>query len=128
MAQSAGQPPRPGIRAGEPSRFADSLTTTTRFVQNAPALLDSLTALYFCRLRIASLEARLERTRQERNQLAGLSSNAFNNLLNGQEQLLESQAETARWRRKYQVANRERWGWRLGLGLVAGATIYATMP
>ncbi|WP_375445760.1 hypothetical protein [uncultured Fibrella sp.] len=118
------QAPTPGWKSdGASSKLPDSLATVRAFVASAPALLDSLTALHFCRLRIHSLEAQLVRTKAERNGMVTTFSDAHHEATVTSTQLLEAMADRDSYRKKYRAANAERWAFRIGLATYLGILI-----
>ncbi|MEZ0484317.1 hypothetical protein [Fibrella aquatica] len=132
--ESIAQSPTPGwkndgVSNRLPVRWtADSLATVRAFVASAPALLDSLAALHFARIRIRSLEKQLLRTKAERNGMAGTFTEAHKDATVTSFQLLDAIADRDRYRKKYRAANLERWGFRIGLGTYLGYQIKLLRP
>lgn len=114
MAQSGGRGPRAGI---------DSVAVARQYMANATAVLDSLTALHFARLRESSLNRRLRRAEGQRDSLTMELGQTNRTMMQAQQQRLDGMALTGQYRQKHRRNQVELWAWRL----VATYVIYRKM-
>lgn len=111
-----------------PDPTNDSVGVTRAFLQNARPLLDSLTALHFCRLRISFLEARLNRTEtlldtmaiQYAASRADASKLAFT--------LFDTKNVLGQQRQKRRRDQVENWVWRIGAAALIWRQLRPFLP
>lgn len=94
------------------------------FVDNARPMLDSLTALWFARLRISTLEDRVRRVEGERDGFARQALKSSQGTATSAVQHVDQVIDITDWHQQYRRANRERWYWRLGVGTGLATALY----
>ena len=110
------------------AQSVDSAAVTREFVQNANALLDSLTALHFARQRITSLEQQLTKVIDERDQITTQYQRCQGASIGQQISSTVNQIDLRQTRSARNWSRVENWVWRIGAGFFIYKKICPSCP